>query len=70
MMEMNKILVGFDGSPSSKKALEYAKGSKLNSTVMAPLYACRISAQVWMKLAKSWTRRRNELSLCIKKLQN
>ncbi|NLI90928.1 MAG: universal stress protein [Peptococcaceae bacterium] len=34
-MEVNKILVGFDGSPSSKKALEYAKGlsGKLNSSV-------------------------------------
>ncbi|MCM1566015.1 MAG: universal stress protein [Dehalobacter sp.] len=34
-MEMNKILVGFDGSPSSKKALDYAKylSSKLNSSI-------------------------------------
>lgn len=34
-MEMNKILVGFDGSPSSKKALEHAKSLsvKLNSSV-------------------------------------
>ncbi|AHF08928.1 MULTISPECIES: universal stress protein [Dehalobacter] len=34
-MEINKILVGFDGSPSSRKALEYAKelSNKLNSSV-------------------------------------
>jgi len=35
MMEISKILVGFDGSSSSKKALEYAKGlsKKLDATI-------------------------------------
>jgi len=34
-MEIKKIVVGFDGSPSSKKALEYAKylGKKLNASI-------------------------------------
>ena len=36
-MEINKVLVGFDGSPSSRKALEYAQGlsRKLHSSITA-----------------------------------